>query len=364
MKPGLRQCLALALAAAAAGGPVAARGEIPITALQAEPSTWQAGTWKQWKAAFLKPDGRVVDNGNGGISHSEGQGYGMLLAVMANDAPAFAAMWDWTRKELMRRPDGLASWKWDPDKTPHITDANNASDGDLLIAWALVEAAERFSRPDDLRAARQIVTALDKATGIRSSFGRVMLPGVDGFSVEHREKEGDGPVVNPSYWIFPALDRLARAAPSVDWEGYRGSGYTLLKAARFGGANLPTDWVSIKGGKATPASGFPPTFSYNAVRIPLYLAWGRREAKELLAPYVAHAASNGGKAFEYDVEKRANAAEMPDPGYVAIFSLAKCAFDGTPMPLGLRSVSFDRYYSATLHMLALATARLRFDKCL
>lgn len=355
---------AIAIAMALACALVPARAQTALSAFQAEPSAWPAGTWGQWKSAFLKPEGRVIDNGNGGISHSEGQGYGMLLAVLANDPAAFDAIWRWTGKELFQRPDGLAAWKWDPAKTPHITDKNNASDGDLLIAWALMEAAERFSKPDYLREAQKISVALDKAVGIRSSFGRVMLPGVDGFSVEHRNKEDDGPVVNPSYWVFPALERLSHVAPAVDWDGYRASGYLLIRAARFGHAALSTDWVSIKGGRATPAAGFPPTFSYNAIRIPLYLAWARRDARELLAPYAAHYTGNGGKVFEYDVEKRANLVEMADPGYAAVMSLTKCVLDGTPMPLGLRSVSFDRYYPATLHMLALATARLRFDKCL
>ena len=357
-------CIGVALAVAIAASMVPLRAATIMRTFQPEPTTWPAGSWFKWKTAFLQPDGRIVDNVNGDISHSEGQGYGMLLAVMANDPDAFASIWGWTRTKLMTRPDGLAAWRWDPAKTPKITDPNNASDGDLMIAWALTEAAERFSKSEYQHEAQRIATALDRAAGMRSGFGRVLLPGVDGFTIEHRATEGDGPVVNPSYWIFPALDRLSHTAPWVDWGGYRASGYTLLKATRFGTAGISTDWVSIKGGVAAPAIGFPPTFSYNAVRIPLYLAWGAHDSKDLLAPYVAHFTANGGKVFEYDVEKKANSREMSDPGYVAILSLAKCAFDGEPIPLGLRSVSFDRYYSSTLHMLALAAARLRFDKCL
>ena len=50
----------------------------------------------------------------------------------------------WTETELLIRDDGLAAWRWEPDADPHVTDPNNATDGDILIAWALVEAAERF----------------------------------------------------------------------------------------------------------------------------------------------------------------------------------------------------------------------------
>ena len=333
----------------------------PLKMLRAEPDAWPTGTWQQYKDKFLKPDGRVVDDANGNISHSEGQGYGMLLAVMADDAATFNRIWTWTRTELMRRPDGLASWKWESDKSPNITDANNASDGDLLIAWALAEAAERWARPDYTREAARISVALDKATGARSSFGRVFLPGADGFSATARP---DGPVVNLSYWIFPAIDRLKSVAPSVDWDGYRASGYTLARAAQFGQAKLPTDWISIARDKAVPAEGFPPRFSYNAVRLPLYLAWANNVNKDALRPYVSFGDANNQSVPEYDVTTNAPVDQMGGKGYLAVFALAKCAFDGTPVPAGLRSVSLDQYYPTTLHMLALGVARLRFGKCL
>jgi endoglucanase len=342
----------------------AAAAELTLSRLQAEPEAWPAGTWEGWKKAFLTAEGRVVDNANGNISHSEGQGYGLLLAVAANDRAAFDRQYRWAQANLKVRGDQLFAWKWVPDQTPPVPDRNNASDGDLLIAWALVEAAERWNHPPYRADAAAITRDLDRLAGTRSSIGRIMLPGVHGFSVADREKEEDGPVVNPSYWVFPALDRLTAAAPKVDWAGYRASGYTLARLARFGPAELPTEWVSLKNRAPAPAQGFPQLFSYNAVRIPLYLTMGKLDPKPYLAPFVAHYVRNGGRLYEYDTEKKANAAEMADDGYRAVLALAKCAFDGEQIPVGLRSVSFDRYYSATLHMLALAAARLRSDKCL
>ena len=37
--------------------------------------------WAAYKTRFFQPEGRIVDTGNGGVSHSEGQGYGLLLAA-------------------------------------------------------------------------------------------------------------------------------------------------------------------------------------------------------------------------------------------------------------------------------------------
>ena len=33
--------------------------------------------WTSFKTRFVKDDGRVIDNANGGVSHSEGQGWGL-----------------------------------------------------------------------------------------------------------------------------------------------------------------------------------------------------------------------------------------------------------------------------------------------
>jgi Endoglucanase Y len=58
-----------------------------------------------YKALFID-GGRVIDTGNGDVSHSEGQGYGMLFAIAADDKATFDALWQWTKSTLMRK-DGL-----------------------------------------------------------------------------------------------------------------------------------------------------------------------------------------------------------------------------------------------------------------
>ncbi len=93
-------------------------------------SPWLEDAWAQYKAKFVI-DGRVVDNVNR-ITHSEGQGYAMLIAVRASDRTTFDQIWRWTQRELYVRSDGLASWKWEEAAKPHVTDPNNATDGAIL----------------------------------------------------------------------------------------------------------------------------------------------------------------------------------------------------------------------------------------
>lgn len=99
--------------------------------------------WSTYKSSFITRNGRVIDNANKHISHSEGQGYGMLIAEYFGDQKTFRKLWSWTQKHLSRDQDPLFSWKWQ-SKTPNVPDKNNASDGDILIAWALLRASKRY----------------------------------------------------------------------------------------------------------------------------------------------------------------------------------------------------------------------------
>src|SRR5262249_8402767 len=63
--------------------------------------------WQNYRQRFVTDKGRVVDTANSMVSHSEGQGYGMLLAVAARDRAGFERIWNWTRANLMVRGDQL-----------------------------------------------------------------------------------------------------------------------------------------------------------------------------------------------------------------------------------------------------------------
>lgn len=136
-----------------------------------------AEAWRAYKARFVSEQGRVVDTANGGISHSEGQGYGMLLAVAAGDRETFERIWTWTRANLMVRDDQLIAWRWEPDKRPAVADMNDASDGDLLVAWALTEAAEAWHEPEHQVAGRRIAVELGRKLLLpRAPQGPLILP--------------------------------------------------------------------------------------------------------------------------------------------------------------------------------------------
>lgn len=258
-----RRMLLLALAAPALGGAMVGNPTLANRRLEAV-------EWQAFCARFLEPDGRVVDNVNGGISHSEGQGWALLCAERAHDRETFDRILAWTRRTLARRGDALFSWRWRPDGTGgQVDDPNNATDGDLMIAWALLRAAQRWPDGDyggqGVAVARDVLRLLVRQVGEET----VLLPGVAGF------EQRDHVVLNPSYYAFPAMRALAQAVPDPLWLRLAADGLALLRRARFGRWGLPPDWVALPrgGGRPMPAPGWPPRFSYDAVRVPLYLSW-------------------------------------------------------------------------------------------
>jgi endoglucanase len=244
-------------------------GQAPEPALDSD-------LWAGYRARYVSPSGRVIDNGQGGISHSEGQAYALLLAQAADDRPGFDRIWGWTRDRLQVRDDALLAWKWDPvDRT--VADLNNASDADVLAAWALMRAAARWDEEAYRATAERILADIKRKLVVSTPAGPALLPGADGFV-------HDGVVtVNLSYWVFPALSEFHRLDPDGPWSDLRAGGLALLGKARFGDHGLPADWLTAAV-PPSPSKLFPARFGYESIRIPLYACWdGTEDARGMAA---------------------------------------------------------------------------------
>jgi endoglucanase len=319
--------------------------------------------WRAYKTKFLTESGRVVDTANGLISHSEGQGYGLLLAVAAGDRSTFDRVWGWTRANLAVRNDELLAWRWEPEQRPAVADLNDAADGDILVAWALTEAAEAWADDAYRVASRRMAVEVGRKLVLwKAPNGPVLLPAVAGFAAEDRS---DGPIVSLSYYIFPAFARLGLAAPEFDWQALSRSGLRLLEASRFGEHSLPVEWISLAGGNPHAADGFDAKFAYNSIRIPLYLAWSGIAKREHYQPFVSAWSKQGTQNLAtLDVKSGSAVDRLDEAGYGAIPALASCATSGALWPANLKALQAGQYYSTTLQMLSLVAARMRFPSCL
>lgn len=236
--------------------------------------------WQAYKKAFIKDGGRIVDTGNGDISHSEGQGYGMILSVAVDDKSAFKEIWQWTQKNLQRK-DKLFGWKWYPDKDPHVPDWNNATDGDMLITWGLILASQKWNNPEWENEARIILTRIKKTLIIDTSFGPAILPGQQGF------QNSGNTTLNLSYWIFPAFASYNQIDPDPLWAKLTQSGLKLLSLSKFGSYHLPPDWEVLYSDQKIGLPTLPSyqKFGFNVVRVPLYLCWAGISDPGVLASY-------------------------------------------------------------------------------
>jgi len=237
------------------------------------PALLDPADWAAYKAHFILADGRVRDDAQPGRAHSEGQGYGMLFAVAFDDRPTFDRIWQWTRSHLQVRDDYLFAWLWDAERE-RVLDTNNATDGDVIIAWALMRAARHWSDARYRHAANQILASL-AALRIRVNGRLFLLPAAHGFYDENKL------VLNPSHFILPAYRELAAVDKHLDWQALYADAVALLQHSRQGEWQLPPDWMDLRQG-GRPWQARPPYFSYDAIRVPLFAAWvGERT---LLAP--------------------------------------------------------------------------------
>ncbi|MFC6760784.1 glycosyl hydrolase family 8 [Sulfitobacter porphyrae] len=311
---------------------------------------FEASAWSAWKDRFLSGDGRVIDDGNGGISHSEGQGFGALLAQANGDKPAFEQIEAWTRANLLVRHDHLMAWRWREGAGVAPEDQVTATDGDLFRAWALLRAARDSGWPEWAYHAEEIardlaLCCLRPDPRVRRS--PLLIPG------SASRADAKRVLINPSYIMPRALRELGSAAARADLIAAADHGETVLSELAELGA-VP-DWVDV-----TP-EGFAAPFEhdylsgYDALRVALYLVWSGNAghgavkrglemmSRAGLEDHVAVVTTPGG-----EVREQSNFA-----GYAAIAELASCV--QTAKTAG--DLPDQPYFPATLELLAILAAR-------
>ncbi|GAB4264374.1 MAG: glycosyl hydrolase family 8 [Pararhodobacter sp.] len=319
--------------------------------------------WQAWKSAYLRPDGRVVDTLQNDASHSEGQGYGAVLATEFGDHDAFQRIVAWAETNLAIRGDGLMSWRFLPGEPNPVPDLNNASDGDLFFAWGLVRAAQRFGNRAYLARAAQTAQSLAERCIVpnpANAAETLLLPGAQGFLHENRV------VFNPSYVMPLAMREVAAATGVIELaQTAQHAENILMRLARNG--PVP-DWIEATPEGMVPAPGFSTNAGYEAMRVPLFLVWSglnRHPAVEQMVRIYNRVVHPGVPVPTVIDPSTGSVVEAsPDPGYRALAALVSCS--GTPGQVGSDMPAFDPtqpYYPATLHMFAMIAANQVSPEC-
>ncbi|MGN2409725.1 cellulose synthase complex periplasmic endoglucanase BcsZ [Pseudomonas syringae] len=244
--------------------------------------------WQDYATRYVQADGRMLESSlQANHSTSEGQSYGMLFALVANDRARFDKLWTWTVANMMgaEPKTRLPGWLWGQgeDGNWKLQDANSASDADLWIIYALLEAARIWQHPAYRNDALALLKTVESRLIVNlPGLGKMLLPGPEGFAQpDHLWR------LNPSYLPMPLLRRLSKEVPNGPWREVADNTAKLIEASSPKG--FIADWVGYRG--TSPKTGLfvvdPATSelgSYDAIRV--YLWAGMTPASDPLAARV------------------------------------------------------------------------------
>lgn len=240
--------------------------------------------WDSFKKDFIQEDGRVIDRSNHDITHTEGIGYAMFFAVAHNDYDTFLKINTWLESNLPKNRYGLYPWKWGKkdDGTWSVLDLNNATDGDLWIAYARLKGSQVFNKPDLKQEILPHIHAIENYLIVSKDNKFFLLPGQSGFIHEDRLR------LNPSYYIPFIFDSFAFVTGHDQWNQLIQNALEIL-SHRFTHFQLHPDWIdySISEHRYQLNPTYP-LHSYDAIRIPLFWGiWYAQHPDEKLKSYLA-----------------------------------------------------------------------------
>jgi endoglucanase len=289
--------LGVALAANASAGELAAQGEGAGEPLVCQPS-WPR--WDAFKRGFVSKDGRVIDVGSADErTVSEGQSYALFFALVANDRASFDTILHWTEDKLAAGDltARLPAWLWGRDASGalRVLDTNAASDADLWIAYALLEAGRAWGeRSYTARGAALARRVLDEESAMVPGLGLTLLPGPAGF-----HPSADVWRVNPSYAPLQVIRGIgARLPEDARWPRLAASSARMLIDSAPRG--FSPDWALYRANHGFEPDGDTQAESaYNAIRVYLWAGMlassddARPGLLQRFAPFAAYIGEHG-----------------------------------------------------------------------
>ncbi|HWA71656.1 MAG TPA: glycosyl hydrolase family 8 [Polyangiaceae bacterium] len=236
-------------------------------------SSWHAATvasltdqkltdeYNAWKAAYAQNcnNGSWVVKKDAGSVVSEGIGYGMLLSANRGDRTLFDGLWKYYGDHL--DPKGLMNWATGVCDAAGNNNANAATDGDLDVAMALIQANKVWPDGGYLALASALTAKIIQYETEECSGRAILRPGdmFGGCSDMSNAK------INPSYFA-PGYYRVFAhyfPAQAARWNALIDGSYELFPIYQARMAGLVPDWSKVDGGDWYGAG-----YSYDACRTP------------------------------------------------------------------------------------------------
>ncbi|KIG08981.1 cellulose synthase complex periplasmic endoglucanase BcsZ [Caballeronia concitans] len=261
-------------------------------------SSWPR--WDAFKRDFVSKEGRVIDAGSADErTVSEGQSYALFFALVANDRASFDTILRWTENNLAAGDltARLPAWLWGRDASGafRVLDTNAASDADLWIAYALIEAGRAWGeRSYTARGASLARRVLDEESATVPGLGLTLLPGPAGF-----HPAADVWRVNPSYAPLQVIRGIgASLADDARWPRLAASSARML--ADTAPRGFSPDWALYRANRGfEPDTDTQAESAYNAIRVYLWAGMlassdaARAGLLQRFAPFAAYIAEHG-----------------------------------------------------------------------
>jgi endoglucanase len=205
-----------------------------------------------------------------------------------------------------------------------VVDANSASDADVWMAYALLEAGRLWSdRGYSDLADRVLANISSREIASMGGLGPMLLPGPQGFVLDR----GRAFRLNPSYEPPQVLRRLASAGAPGPWAEVLASSERMLRASSPNGA--APDWILYRArGGFLPDPVHGRKGSYDAIRVYLWAGMLPQEdphAAELsqrLSALLKLLDENGKVPEQIDAGTLRTKGEAPVGFYAALLPLA------------------------------------------
>jgi endo-1,4-beta-D-glucanase Y/4-amino-4-deoxy-L-arabinose transferase-like glycosyltransferase len=201
-------------------------------------------TWQNYKKNFITDSGQVIDKSSNKTT-SEGQSYALLRSVWIDDQSSFDKIWQWTKTNLqIRKSDKLLAWQLKSDNNGKysILDTENATDGDLDAALALLLASKRWQN-DSIKQksyedqAREIVQDIWKQRVVTIGDKLALLPFTS-------QKDKNYEILNPSYFSPAHYRMFSELDKNNNWNNLAFDSYSILEEMQKNRILIP-NWIKF-----------------------------------------------------------------------------------------------------------------------
>jgi endo-1,4-beta-D-glucanase Y len=267
--------LRILLGAVAVGASAASAAFPPYTELEGKYksfSNWDTRLptiWTGWKSRFVI-DGLIQGNDPDGNKRpiSEGQAYGMCLAVWMGDQTAFNSIWQATETSFWKSSKNWYSW---------ITsgDDNFAGDADIDICGALIFASALVDEGIWTNSTVGGNTYKAKAKIVLQSIITNFIDQSNNYRINSWPGAGDG-IRNPSYHMpfwYPIFKEFgaANSVSGMDWDKAANGAFDLLEAQPNSSKGMARNFSNGSGGSPSGNPTSTPNnydMGFDAIRVP------------------------------------------------------------------------------------------------